>query len=120
MLSGWILDLPIWLNGPTVRCAEAKNMEGVKMSVKVRFPLHLQKLTGGQEWVETTGHTVGECLDNLEIQFPGIKQRIYDEQGQLLSFYDIYVNSDSSYPEELAKPVKDEDELTIVPLIGGG
>ena len=90
------------------------------MSVKVVIPIHLRQFTGGQERVESTGRTVGECLDNLEIQFPGIKQQLCDEQGQLFDFYDIRVNSDSSYPEELAKPVKDGAEITILPILMGG
>jgi len=90
------------------------------MGVKVVLPPYLRRFTGGREWVEATGRTIAECLDNLEIQFPGIKQRLCDQRGRLFSFYDIYVNSHSSYSEELAKAVKDGDELTIVPLIGGG
>lgn len=90
------------------------------MSVKFGFPSQLQKFTGGREWVETMGQSVGECIDNLEIQFPGIKQRLCDEQGQLFGVYAIYVKSDDSYLWQLTKPVKDGDELTIVPLIEGG
>ena len=93
------------------------------MSVKVKVPLDLQKFTAGREIVEVTGKTVGDCLDGLQIQFPRIKQQLCDEQGRLLNFYYIFVNSDSPYPVELAKPVKDGDVLSIVPLvipIGGG
>ena len=90
------------------------------MGVKMRIHPVLREFTAGQETVEVTGTTVGDCIDSLEIQFPGIKQRLCDEQGQLFSFYDIYVNSASSYPEELAKPVNDGDELTILAIAGGG
>lgn len=90
------------------------------MSVKVRIPVHLKKFTGYQEMIETAGQTIGECLENLEIRCPGIKRVIYDERGQLHPYFDICVNSQSSYPEELAKSVHDGDELTIVPLMGGG
>ena len=94
------------------------------MSIKVKFPtlLHssLHSSSHGYETVEVTGHTVGECIDQLETKFPGIKQGLCDKKGQLKLYYDIYVNSESSYPEELAKPVKDGDELTIVVIVGGG
>ena len=90
------------------------------MGVKMRVPAPLRKFVGGQEWIELTGRSVGECLDNLEVQFPGIKQELCDEQGQLSAFYDIYVNSESTYPEGLTKPVKNGDELTVVPIIAGG
>ena len=90
------------------------------MGIKFRFPPYLMKFTDGQEVVELAGHTVGECLDNLEILFPSIKQRLCDEQGQLFSFYCIYINSDSINSEELDRPVNDGDEITIVPIMGGG
>jgi len=90
------------------------------MGVKVRLHPLLRKLAGDQEWVESWGRTVGECIDNLETQFPGIKQRLCDKQGKLLNYFEIYINSESSYPEELTKPVSDGDELTIVTLVGGG
>jgi molybdopterin synthase sulfur carrier subunit len=90
------------------------------MSVKVVFVPYLQRFTGGRRWVETTGQTIGECLNNLGIQFPGIRQQLCDEQGQLFSTLEIYVDSDGSYTQDLAKPVKDEDELIVVPIIGGG
>ena len=90
------------------------------MSIKLRIHPTLLQFTGGRELVETAGQNVGECLDNLETQFPGIKQRLCDEQGKLLNYFEIYINSESSYPEELARPVSDGDELTIVTLVGGG
>lgn len=86
----------------------------------MRLHPYLRKFADGREVVQVVGRTIGECVDDLEAQFPGIKQRLCDEEGKLLSFYDIYVNSESSYPEELAKPVKDGDELTVVTLIAGG
>jgi molybdopterin synthase sulfur carrier subunit len=91
------------------------------MSVKVKLPLFFWRdLAGGKEQVESVGHTVGECLENLESQFPGIKQRLCDEQERLLPYYEIFVNSKDAYPEELAKPVKDGDVITVVVLLDGG
>lgn len=95
------------------------------MSIEVRLHPILQYLAGGQEVVEVTGHTIGECLENLESRFPGIKQQIRDNQGQLRPYCGIFVNSefiDSEFarPEELTTPVKDGDQIDIMVFIAGG
>ncbi|MBM3150235.1 MAG: MoaD/ThiS family protein [Chloroflexi bacterium] len=90
------------------------------MSVKVRLHPCLKKFAGGQSVVEVSGHTVAECLDNLEAKFPGMKQQLLDEQGKLHSFYDICVNLRSSQTDPLTEPVKDGDELLIITVIAGG
>jgi len=90
------------------------------MGIKVNIPYFLQHLTNGVELAEVNGSTVGECLKHLVEQFPLIEERLFDEQGKLLIYFNIYVNGESAYPEELAKPVKDGDELHIAFLIGGG
>jgi molybdopterin converting factor small subunit len=90
------------------------------MSIKVRLHPILQKLAGGQEVLEVTGHTTGECLENLESRFPVIKQLIRDKRGQLRRYCEILVNSASTYPEELTTPVKDGDQIDIVVFFGGG
>ena len=90
------------------------------MSIKVRMPYFLQRVSNGLEVAEVAGSTVGECLKDLVEQFPDIKQSIFDENGELDMFGDIYVNGESTYPEGLAKTVKDGDELYIAILVGGG
>ncbi len=90
------------------------------MSIKVDIPYFLQYLANGLEVAEVNGSTVGGCLEHLIKQFPGIKQLLFDKSGKLDMFGDIYVNGESIYPEGLAKPVKDGDELYIVILVGGG
>ena len=90
------------------------------MSIKVRLHPILQKLAGGQEVVEVTGHTSGECLENLEGRFPVIKQLIRDKRGQLRRYCEILVNSESTYPKELTTSVKDGDQIDIVIFFGGG
>jgi molybdopterin converting factor small subunit len=90
------------------------------MSIKVRLHPILQKLAGGQEVVEVTGHTTGECLENLESRFPVIKQLIRDRRGQLRRYCEILVNSESTCPKELTTPVKDGDQIDIVVFFGGG
>jgi molybdopterin synthase sulfur carrier subunit len=90
------------------------------MIVTVRIHAFLRNLTGGQEIVEVQGKTVGECLDDLEAKFPGIKRQICDQEGKLVDPWEIYVNSTSSHPEGLAKPVQEGDALAIMALILGG
>jgi molybdopterin converting factor small subunit len=90
------------------------------MSVTVKLNPILQKLTDGQEAVEVTGCTTGECLTNLAGRFPGIKQQIHDELGELHPYCAILVNSKLAYPKELITPVKDGDEIDIVFFFAGG
>ena len=70
--------------------------------------------------VEVTGRNTGECLENLESRFPGIKQQIRDKQEQLRPHCNTLVSSESTYPEELTTPVKDGDKIDIVILVAGG
>jgi sulfur-carrier protein len=93
---------------------------GLKISIKVRLHPILQQFAEGQEVVEVTGHTTGECLEDLESRFPGIKQLTRDKRGQLRSSCYILVNSKSTYPEGLTTPVKDGDQIDIEIFITGG
>lgn len=90
------------------------------MSVKIDLHPELLSFTNNQAVVEANGSTVGECLNELVRQFPQLEPALFDKQGRLLNYVDVYVNYDSSYPEALAKPVKDGDELYITLLISGG
>ena len=90
------------------------------MSIKVKLHPILRNLAGGQEVVEVTGHTTGECLENLESRFPVIKQMLRDKRGQLRRYCSILVNSKSTHPNELTTPVKDGDQIDIVVFVTGG
>ena len=90
------------------------------MSIKVNIHPVLQQFSNGQGVAEVNGNTVGQCLNDLVKQFPGIEKGLFGKDDKLLGFVDIYVNKESSYPEELAKPVKDGDELYITLIIVGG
>jgi len=90
------------------------------MSVTINLHPSLHRVTDGQTTVKVNGNTVGQCLDELVKQFPKIKSWLFDKKGQLRNYVDIYVNQESSYPEELAKPVKDGDELHLTLIIAGG
>lgn len=87
----------------------------------IRIPTPLRKLTQGKEEVSVTGATIGAVIVSLESQFPGIKERICDESGQIRRFVNIFANDeDIRFLKNLETPVKDSDEISIVPAIAGG
>ena len=91
------------------------------MAVKVRVPTPLMKLTDNQSEVAADGATISEILNNLENQFAGIKERICDENGAPRRFINIYLNEeDIRFLEGEKTPVKDGDEISIIPAIAGG
>lgn len=91
------------------------------MAVKIRIPTPLRKITKDRAEVEGIGVCVGEILINLEQEYPGIKERLFDENGNLRRFVNIYLNNeDIRFLDNLATPVKDGDEISIVPAIAGG
>ncbi|HSA58904.1 MAG TPA: ubiquitin-like small modifier protein 1 [bacterium] len=91
------------------------------MMAKVRIPTPLQKLTRNQGEVAASGATVKDVLADLEKQFPGIRERLYDEKGALRRFVNFYVNNeDIRFMSGETTPVKDGDEVSIVPAIAGG
>ena len=90
------------------------------MSITVNIHQALRHLINNQATAEVNGTTVGECLADLVKQFPGIETKLFDKKGKLLNYVDIYVNLESSYPEELTKLVNDGDKLSITLMIAGG
>ena len=90
------------------------------MSITINIHPFFCHLTNDQDVVEVDGSSVGQCLEHLIAQFPETKKWLLGKDGNLLSLVDIYVNGESAYPEELAKPVKDGDELHIIVFIAGG
>ena len=87
----------------------------------VRIPTPLRKLTAGKEEVAAAGATIGELITDLEKNYPGIKARICDDDGKVRRFVNIFANDeDIRFLDNLDTPVKDEDEVSIVPAIAGG
>ena len=87
----------------------------------VRIPTPLRKLTAGNEEVVAAGATIGEIIADLEKKHPGIKERICDESGAVRRFVNIFANAeDIRFLQNLDTPVKDSDEVSIVPAIAGG
>jgi len=93
---------------------------GEEMSVKINIPSYLQPYTSQQEVVEVPGSTVEECLDHLVERFPDISRMLYVQEGELFDYVSIYVNGEFACTDELARPVKDGDELHILYILGGG
>ena len=91
------------------------------MPITVRIPTPLQKLTGDKPEIVAIGGTVQELLADLERQYPGFKDRLCDPQGRLRRFVNIYVNEeDIRFLKAEATPLKDGDEVSIIPAIAGG
>ena len=91
------------------------------MAVIVRIPTPLQRLTSGQAEVECEGTTVTELLNDLEKRYPGVKERICDEQGTLRRFVNVFVNEeDIRFMQGDQTAVKSGDEVSIIPAIAGG
>ena len=91
------------------------------MPVKVLIPTPLQKFTNNQATLDCSGSSVAELLESLEQSFPGIKSRLCDEQGQPRRFLNLYVNSeDIRFLEGTNTPLKEGDEVSIVPAVAGG
>ena len=87
----------------------------------VRIPTPLRKYTGGAEEVSASGTTVGALITDLEQRHPGIRERICDDSGAVRRFVNIFVASeDIRFLQNLDTPVKDSDEVSIVPAIAGG
>lgn len=90
------------------------------MAVKIRIPSPLQRLTQGKDEVEGRGGTIIELINNLEIRYPGIGERILDG-GKIRRFINIYLNEeDIRFLQAEQTEVKDGDEASIVPAIAGG
>lgn len=91
------------------------------MTVRIRIPTPLQKLTGDKSEVSANGSSMKEILRDLDRQYPGIQQRLYDEKGALRRFINFYLNNeDIRFLKGEATPVKEGDEVSIVPAIAGG
>ena len=92
-----------------------------EMPVTVYIPTPFRKLAGNQTHVKTAGETVGEVLDTLGAQFPSLRHMIYDENDQIPGHINIYVNNQEIHSlQGKETPVKDGDEMAVIPAIAGG
>jgi molybdopterin synthase sulfur carrier subunit len=90
------------------------------MSVNVKIPTQLRAATEGEGVATVDGTTVGEVLDSLYERFGELRSRIA-EDGGLRRFVNVYVDGeDIRFLDGLDTPVKDGDEVTILPAVAGG
>ena len=90
------------------------------MSVKVHIHTTHRQFTNGLEVVEVEGSTVGDCLNHLIQQYPGMEKALFAKKDKLRNNVEIYLNHASAYPNELVKPVKDGDVIHLVTMLTGG
>lgn len=91
------------------------------MPVKVRIPTPLRKLTHEEELIEVKAGTIGGAIAELQSRYPGIKERLVDESGEVRRFVNVYVNEeDIRFLQNQDTAIKDGDEISIIPAIAGG
>jgi len=91
------------------------------MAVKVKIPTPLRNLTRDQDTVTTDAADVQAIVETLEGQFPGMRERLLDDGGEIRRFVNIYVNGeDVRFLQGLTTNLKDGDEVSIVPAVAGG
>ncbi len=91
------------------------------MSVSVRVPTTLRTLTGGESEVAVDGATVGEVLAGLDAAHPGFHDRLFDGDGNLRRFVNVFLaDDDVRFLQGLDTPVPDGETLSIIPAVAGG
>ena len=91
------------------------------MSIVVRIPTPLRRLTNGQDKVDVEADSLGGVIDAMNEQYPGLRDRICDDQGQLRNFVNVYVNGeDVRFLQGLDTPTTAGDEISVVPAVAGG
>jgi molybdopterin synthase sulfur carrier subunit len=89
--------------------------------IKVRIPTPLRPLTKGQGEVEAKAVSIADMIGSLDATYPGLKDRLCDDKGELRRFVNIYVNEeDIRFLKGKDTSLKDGDEVSIVPAIAGG
>jgi molybdopterin synthase sulfur carrier subunit len=91
------------------------------MAVNVRIPTPLRGLTNNLDVVAAEGGTLSAAIEGLEAAYPGLKDRLCDESGELRRFVNVYVNGeDVRFLDGLSTELKAGDEVSIVPAVAGG
>lgn len=90
------------------------------MAIKLNIHKTHREHTDNKDVVEVKGGTVGDCIDMLIQQYPAMEAALFEKKGKLLNNIEIYLNMESTYPDELKKPAKDGDEIHISVMLAGG
>jgi adenylyltransferase/sulfurtransferase len=91
------------------------------MPVKIVIPTPLRQYTGKQDSIEIQAKTVGEALSGVTTRYADLRRHLYNEEGKLRSFVNIYLNDeDIRYLQKEMTPLRENDVISIVPSIAGG
>ena len=91
------------------------------MSVSVKIPTPLRRVTGGVAQVDGNGATVRELIEDLERRFPGMRERLCDETGALRRFVNVFVgDEDIRFLEGIETPLEEGAQVSIIPAVAGG
>ena len=91
------------------------------MPVEVRIPTVFRRYTGNESVVSVEGSTIGELLEQIEARYPGFKEQLMSEDGQLHRFVNVYVNDeDARYLDKLDTKVSEGDTVSLLPSVAGG
>ena len=87
----------------------------------VRIPTPLRRITGEKDEILVAAKNIHELVEELESQFPGIKERLCDENGNIRRFINLYVNNeDIRFLKGMETEIKETDIVSIIPAIAGG
>ena len=87
----------------------------------LRIPTPLRTYTGGNSEVKINGLTVSEAMDDLVTQYPDMKQHIFNEDGQLRPFINLFLGEDNIKDlQGLDTPISENQRLLLIPSIAGG
>jgi len=90
------------------------------LKVKVNCQYFLLHLTDDRDEIEVEGNTVRECLERVVALYPNVRKWLFREDGELANFIDIFVNLESTFPNQLSDPVREGDEIYIVMMHTAG
>ena len=91
------------------------------MAVTVRIPTTMRPISGGSSTVQVDGATLADVLANLEAAHPGFKERLFDDEGGLRKFVNVFVSDDDvRYLDGLATATPDGTTVSIIPAVAGG
>lgn len=89
--------------------------------IRVLIPTPLRNFTDGKAQVQANGGTVGELLTQLDIRYPGLKERVCEEDGEIRRFVNVFVNGENARQRDgAATALKPGDEVGIIPAMAGG
>jgi molybdopterin converting factor small subunit len=89
--------------------------------MKIHIPTPLRQYADKKDTIEVPGNTIGEALSGLVSQHPDLRRHLYTDDGKLRAFVNVYLNDeDIRYLQKEATPVKENDDISIVPSIAGG